>query len=136
MDVKQALIYTKITAAHLAAQHRLNYQDFVSYCHPRIPGLLARINPDLPDKAKKVYVIKSLRGYMRHCLRDEVNLIKTPRNHPPMQTTLIELEEDSENITRGEESDIAGIPEWALNCLESRKYGKRFANAYLRWVES
>ena len=129
MQVKTILTQAERIAHQMAYQYRQDPSDLLSYCHAHIPALMSRINPEQSEKSQIAYIRKSLKGYMLHYLRDGVALIKTPRGKPPISVSAIH-----ENVKPCAEIDT--LPEWVQLCLESRVYGKRFANAWLRMLDT
>ena len=130
MTPELALDIAKKVSQQMAYQYRQNPNDLLSHCHGHIPALLTRCNADRPESSQKAYVRSSLRGYCLHYLRDNLPLIRTPRSQKPVSfSSLIE-----DIRPTPEQDDI--LPVWAQECLEHRFFGRRFANAYLRFLDT
>ena len=125
MDVKTVLDQAEKVAKTVAFQYHQDASDLLSYCSVYIPGLIARVDTTRTEKSQLSFIKRSLRGYFLHAIRDSAPLIKTPRGAPKIAVSAIH-----ENIKQPT-PELDELPEWALDMIDHKVYGKRLANALL-----
>ena len=127
MDVRTVMDQAEKVAKTVAFQYHQDASDLLSYCSVYIPGLIARVDTTRPDKSQLAFIKRSLRGYFLHAIRDSAPLIKTPRGAQKIAVSGLH-----ENLKSNKHPELDELPEWAIDLVEHRVYGKRLANALLK----
>lgn len=135
ITLERILELTRYVCRQMAYQYKQDPDELYSYCSIRIPSVINRINPQVPEKTQEAYVKTSVRGYCQHWLRDKATLIRTPRGEQPFKTPTLT---NSYEFISNETQDKQQLPVWVEDVLDSNtlppELKRQFANAYLFYL--
>ena len=132
MDYSDIVKLVKSHCALLARQYNQDKDEIFSYVLVKIPGMVGRIDTKGYTKRQcESYIKKSVRGYCLHYLRDEANIIRTPRSCEPYgsQTLL-----DTDYVP--DYTHTSDIPWYIEHIMEDPGLCKRVSNAYIRYIDT
>jgi hypothetical protein len=116
----------------VARQYGQDKDEFFSYALARLPGLLSRIDQKGYTPSQCVsYIKKSVRGYCLHYIRDESNIIKTPRSSKPYSNQPL-LDTDPIYVDQVTPS----LPWYIEEIMADPTLNKRISNSYLRFLDT
>ncbi len=129
LTYREVLSLTQDQCRNMAYRYKQDAGELLSHCLPKLPGIYSRIDPELPIKAQKAFVRRSVRGYCLHWLRDCATLIKTPRGSTPYKVS-----EYQPSLSPPVSPFETPLPDWLEGLLDKTPTPplvKRIVNAYL-----
>ena len=132
MDDSDIVNLVKNHCALLAKQYNQDKDELFSYVLAKIPGMAGRIDKKGYTTLQcKSYIKKSVRGYCLHYMRDEANIIRTPRSCVPYgsQTLL-----DTDYVP--DYASTSDIPWYIEHIMGDPNLCKRISNAYIRYLDT
>ena len=119
---------------YIARQYSQDKDELFSYVLVKVPALVGRMDTrGYTTRQCVAYIKKSVRGYCLHYIRDEANLIKTPRDCKPFSSqTLL----DTDYIPHNPTTSTSTIPWYISQIMADPSLGKRVSNAYLRYLDT
>ncbi len=132
MDYPEIVSLVRNHCTHIARQYSQDKDDLFSYVLVKIPGLVNRMDTRgfTPPQCVS-YIKKSVRGYCLHYMRDEANLIRTPRLCKPYSSqTLLDTDYIPNN------GPTPDIPRYIEQIMDDPNLIQRISNAYIRYLDT